>query len=107
VYENWIAYHYLVKNPQKAHLWVRHSKKKRPPGHAAMLSQLDEGFNPIKSQMKGWYDTLCSFAHTKPINLLPQISTDRVQDETSIHFGATFKLDLFKASSYAISYGQA
>jgi hypothetical protein len=76
VYENWIAYHYLEKNSEKAHLWLRHSKNKRPPGHAAMLKELDENFNPLKSEMKGWYSTLCSFAHTDPINLLPQISTE-------------------------------
>ena len=102
VYENWIAYHYLEKKPQKAHLWLRDSKKKRPPSHAAMLKKLDKGFNPLKSEMKVWYSTLCSFAHTDPINLLPQISTEIIPDETSIHFGATFKGDLFKASSYAI-----
>jgi hypothetical protein len=101
VYENWIAYHYLEKKPQEAPLWLRHSKKKQPPGHAAMLKELDGDFNPLKSKMKGWYSTLCSFAHTDPINLLPQISTEKT-DETSIHFGATFREDLFKASSYAM-----
>jgi len=102
VYENWIAYHYLEKNPDKAHLWLRHSKNNKPPGHAAMLKELDDDFNPLKGKMKGWYSTLCSFAHTDPINLLPQISTEIVPDETTIHFGATYKSDLFKASSYAI-----
>ena len=102
VYENWIAYHYLEKNPEKAHLWLRQSKNKQPPGHAAMLKELDEDFNPLKSEMKGWYSTLCSFAHTDPINLLPQISTENIPDETSIYIGATYKTDLFKASSYAI-----
>ena len=103
VYENWIAYHYLKKNPDKAHLWLRHSKKKQPPGHAAMLKDLDDDFNPLKGKMRGWYyGTLCSFAHTDPINLLPQISTEIVPDETTIHFGASYKSDLFRATSYAI-----
>ena len=102
VYENWIAFHYLEKIPDKAHLWLRHSKKKQPPGHAAMLKELDANFNPLKGQMKKWYSTLCSFAHTDPINLLPQISTDHIPDETSIHFGSTHKSELFKASAYAI-----
>ena len=52
VYENWIAYHYLEKKPQEAHFWLAHSKKKRPPGHAEMLKELDEDFNPITSKMK-------------------------------------------------------
>jgi len=102
VYENWIAYHYLEKTPQKAHLWLRHSKEKQPPGHKAMLNELDEDFNPLKGQMKGWYSALCSFAHPNPINLLSQISTERIPDETSIQFGATFNRDLFRASSYVI-----
>jgi len=102
VYENWIAYHYLEKNPDKSHLWLRHSKKKKPPGHAAMLKELDDDFNPLKGKMRGWHSTLCSFAHTDPINLLPQISTEIVPDETTIHFGATYKSNLFRASSYAI-----
>lgn len=102
VYENWIAYHYLDKKPQEAHLWLAHSKKKRPPGHAAMLKDLDEDFNPLKGKMKGSYGVLCSFAHTDPINLLPHISTDSFPDETSIYFGTTFKPVLFRASSYAI-----
>jgi hypothetical protein len=102
VYENWIAYHYLEKKPQEAHFWLAHSKEKRPPGHAAMLKELNKDFNPLKSEMKGWYGTLCSFAHTDPLNLLPHISTESFPDETSIHFGTTFKADLFRASSYAI-----
>lgn len=104
VYENWIAYHYLEKNSDKAHLWLRHSKKNQPSGHAAMLKELDDDFNPLKGKMKGWYSTFCSFAHTGPINLLPQISTEIIPDETTIHFGATYKSDLFKASSYAICF---
>lgn len=102
VYENWIAFHYLSKCPNEAHLWLHHNKKKQPPGHAAMLKELDADFNPLKGQMKEWYSTLCSFAHTDPVGLLPQISTDYIPDETSIHFGSTYKGDLFKASAYAI-----
>jgi hypothetical protein len=102
VYENWIAFHYLSKCPDKAHLWLIHSLKKQPPGHAAMLKKLDTDFNPIKGKMRQWYSTLCSFAHTDPICLLTQISTDYVPNETSIHFGSTFKSDLFKTSAYTI-----
>jgi len=103
VYENWIAFHYLTKCPSKANLWLRHSKKKQTPGHAAMLKQLDSDFNPLKGQMRKWYSTLCSFAHSDPIGVLPQISTDYIPDETSIHFGSTYKDNLFRASAYAIS----
>ena len=102
VYENWVAYHYLVKNPQEAHFWLVRKKNKQPPGHAAMLKKLDNDFNPLKSNMKGWYGTLCGFAHTDPINLLPNISTESFVNEISIYFGAKFKPELFKASSYAI-----
>lgn len=103
VYENWIAFHYLSKCPDKAHLWLSHSKKKQPPKHATMLKKLDADFNPLKGKMRQWYSTLCSFAHTDPIGLLYQISTDYIPNETSIHFGSTYKRDLFKSSAYVIS----
>ena len=102
VYENWIAFHYLSKCPNKADLCLRHSKKRQPPGHAAMLKELDSDFNPLKGQMRKWYSTLCSFAHTDPVGVLPQISNDHIPDETSIRFGSTYKDDLFRASAYAI-----
>lgn len=102
VYENWIAFHYLSKCPDKAPLWLNHSLNKHPPGHAAMLKKLDADFNPLKGKMKEWYSTLCSFAHTNPLGLLHQISTDYSPNETSIHFGSTYKGDLFKTSAYTI-----
>ncbi len=103
VYENWIAFHYLSKCPNNAQLWLRHSKKKQPPGHATMLKELDANFNPLKGQMRVWYSTLCSFAHTDPVGVLHQVSTDYVPNETAIHFGSNFKGDLFRATAYAIS----
>jgi hypothetical protein len=102
VYENWIAYNYLEKNPDKAILWIRPSKRKKPPKHAAMLKEIDNNYSPLKGKIKGWYKTLCSFAHTDPLNLLSQISTVEVPGETSIHFGATYKRDLFRTSAYSI-----
>lgn len=102
VYENWIAYKYLEKNPDKAILWIRPSKKNKPPGHAAMLQEIDDDYSPLKGKMKGWYKTLCSFAHTDPLNLLSQISTVEVPGETSIHFGATYNKELFRTSAYSI-----
>jgi hypothetical protein len=57
VYENWIAYKYLEKNPDKAILWIRPSKRKKPPGHAAMLKEIDGDYSPLKGKMKGWYKT--------------------------------------------------
>ena len=103
VYENWIAYKYLEKNPDKAILWIRPSKKNKPPGHAAMLQEIDDDYSPLKGNMKDWYKILCSFAHTDPLNLLSQISTVEVQGETSIHFGATYNKDIFRASAYSIA----
>ena len=67
-----------------------------------MLKGLDANFNPLKGQMKKWYSTLCSFSHTDSINLLSQISTTHLPEETSIYFGSTYKSELFKASAYAI-----
>jgi len=102
VYENWIAYKYLEKNPDKAIFWLRSSRKSKPPGHAAMLQEIDDDYSPLKGKMRGWYKTLCSFAHTDPLNLLSQILTVVVPGETSIHFGATYNRDLFRTSAYSI-----
>ena len=67
-----------------------------------MLKKIDDDYNPQKGKMKAWYSTLCSFAHTDPLNLLSQISTLEVPGETSIHYGATYNKDLFKTSAYAL-----
>ena len=103
VYENWIAFHYLSKYPDEAHFWLRPSRNKQPPGHSTMLNKLDKNFNPLKGQMRKWYGTLCHFAHSDAVGVLPQISTDFAPNETSIHFGSTYKNNLFRASAYAIS----
>ena len=102
VYENWVAYKYLEKNPDKAILWIRPSKRKKPPKHAAMLKKIDDDYSSLKGKMKGWYNTLCRFAHTDPLNLLSQISTVAVPGETSIYFGTTYRKDLFRTSAYSI-----
>jgi hypothetical protein len=102
VYENWIATKYIEKNPDKAVFWLRASHKKKPPGHGAMLKEIDEDYSPLKDKMRDWYKTLCSFAHTDPLNLLSQISTIEEPGVTSIYFGATYKRDLFRTSAYSI-----
>jgi len=103
VYENWVAFHYLSQAPEKAHLWLKHSPCQKPPSHATMLKKLGPDFFPVQEKMKKWYGTLCSFAHTDPINLVSQISYDFQFKETSIHFGTTFDLTLFKTSAYTLS----
>lgn len=103
VYENWIAFHYLSKCPSEVDLWLSHSKGKQPPGHAAMLKQLGSDFNPLKDQMREWYRTFCSFAHTSYFSVLPQISTNYTPKETSIHFGTTYNDNAFRVSAYVIS----
>ena len=69
-----------------------------------MLNKLDKKFNPLKGQMRQWYGTLCRFAHTDAVGVLPQISTDVAPNETTIHIGVTYNEKLFMASSYAISH---
>lgn len=103
VYENWVAFHYLSQNPEKAKLWLKHSPSKKPPGHAAMLAKLGPEFSLVQREMKKWYSTLCSFAHTDPINLVSQISNDFQPNETSVHFGTTFNLIFFKTSAYTLA----
>jgi hypothetical protein len=104
VHENWVAFHYLSKRPDKATCWLRSSRKKRPPSHSAMMKVIEEDFGNLKKNVKGWYSTLCRFAHTDAVGVLPQISTDLFPNETSINFGSTYKDSLFKTSTYAISF---
>ncbi len=103
VYENWIAFHYLSECPNKANLWLSHSKGKQPPGHAAMLKQLGSHFDPLKGQMREWYKKFCSFAHTSSFSVLPQISTNYIPKETSILIGTTYNDNAFRISAYVIS----
>ncbi len=103
VYENWIAFHYLSECPNKANLWLSYSEGKQPPGHAAMLKQLGSRFNPLKGQMREWYKKFCRFAHTSSFSVLPQISTNYIPKETSIHIGTTYNDNAFRISAYVIS----
>jgi len=104
VYENWIAFHYLTKNPNEAHILLREpNKSKRLPDPAVMRNALDDDFNPLKEQIKQWYDVLCCFAHPHAAGVLPQITINFILDETSIHYGTTYKDDFFRTSAYTIS----
>jgi hypothetical protein len=103
VHENWIAFHYLSKRPDKATCWLRSNRKKKPPSHSTMMKILEEDFGNLKKNVKGWYSTLCRFAHTDAVGVLPQIATDLHPNETTINFGSTYNDSLFKVSTYAIS----
>jgi len=104
VYENWIAFHYLTKNPNEAHILLRNPNTgKRLPDLAVMRRALGDDFNPLKEKIKEWYDVLCCFAHPHAAGVLPQITIDLILDETSIHYGTTYKDDLFRKSAYYIS----
>ena len=101
VYENSIASIYLTEFPDKARLWM--SVKKRPPKCSAMLKQLGEKVAPYKTKLDEWYGTLCRFAHTDAICIIPQISGDRYPNETTIHYGTTYKRERFRGSAYLIA----
>lgn len=98
VYENWVAYNYLEKDPDKANLWRRPSRSNKPPSHTSMLKAIGDDYVPLTGEMKRWYETFCSFAHTDPVNLISQIAADS-PGETSVHFGATYVRDLFRTCS--------
>lgn len=102
VYENWIAFHYLIKKPEKARVLLDGRINKRLPCHSVMLDELgDDDF--LKKQKKDWYTVLCCFAHPHAAGLLPLISNTFVPGETSIHFGTTYENERFRASAYSIS----
>ncbi|MDP3111945.1 MAG: hypothetical protein Q8M71_07585 [Thermodesulfovibrionales bacterium] len=103
VYENWIAFHYLTKNPDEAHILLRDPNiSNRLPDPAVMRKALGEDFNPLKEKIKQWYDVLCCFAHPHAAGVLPQITVNLISDETSIHYGTTYKDDFFRVSVYNI-----
>ena len=93
VYENWLAFHYLTINPNEARLLLRRTSK-RLPDPSKMLDAISEDID--KNKLKQWYGVLCCFAHPHAAGILPQISTDINPEETSIHYGTTFKKNLFK-----------
>lgn len=99
VYENWVAFHYLSNCPNKAYLWLANDKQ--PPDHKDMLKKVHKDLP--KKEMMDLYHILCRFAHTDAVAVLPQISSGLVPNEITIHYGTTFKNDLFMASSYQIT----
>jgi hypothetical protein len=99
VYENWVAFHYLTKKPDQAHILLKPTGKQLPT-HSVMLKALGDDFS--KDKLKQWYGVLCRFAHPNAAGILPQISANFIPDETSIHYGTTYKKHLFRASAYNI-----
>lgn len=99
VYENWLAFHYLTINPDKAHILLKPTFK-RLPDPSVMLDALNEDFS--KDKLKQWYKVLCCFAHPNAAGILPQIATNFIPDKTLIHYGTTYKGNLFRASAYNI-----
>ena len=99
VYENWIAFHYLAQFPKKADLWLRADR--RPPRHSQMLKALGPNFVENKTNARGWYGTLCRFAHTDAVIVLPHLG--RYNGEPCAFFGAEYKPDLFRTCAYTIS----
>jgi hypothetical protein len=99
IYENWIAFHYLAECPLKANLWLE--KNKRPPSHSDMLSALGPNFVEDKSDAREWYGTLCRFAHTDALVVLPHLGSQN--GESCAFIGANYKPDLFRTCAYTIS----
>lgn len=99
VYENWIAFHYLNEFPLKAKCWLR--KNKRPPKHSVMLNLLGPDFVESKEDARGWYGTLCRFAHTDAFVVLPHLRSH--QGEPCAFVGVMHKPDLFRTCAYIIS----
>ena len=99
IYENWIAFHYLVEFPLKADLWLK--KNRRPPGHSDMLNALGSNFIENKGDARKWYGTLCRFAHTDALVVLPHLGSQN--GESCAFIGANYKPELFRTCAYTIS----
>jgi hypothetical protein len=99
VCENWIAFHYITQFPAKADRWLCGTNK--PPKHSEMLKALGTDFVEAKDDARGWYSTLCRFAHTDALVVLPHLGT--YHGEACAFFGAKFKPLLFRTCAYTTS----
>lgn len=99
IYENWIAFHYLAEFPLKADLWLK--KNRRPPKHSYMFNALGPNFVEDKADARKWYGTLCRFAHTDALVVLPHLGSQN--GESCAFIGANYKPDLFRTCAYTIS----
>ena len=102
VYENYIAFHYVTKNPGEACVLLDTKGNKRLPDPSVMLNELDIE-DSFKKRLGEWYRIFCCFAHPHAAGVLPLISYTFAPDETSIHYGTTYKDESFRKSAYAIS----
>ena len=100
VYENWIAFHYLTINPHEAQILLKPTCKQLPK-HFEMLAALGDDFS--KDKLKQWYKVFCCYTHPNAAGVLPQIAINLIPDDMSIHYGTTYKNDLFRKSVYNIT----
>ena len=66
-----------------------------------MLNALGPDFVDDKADAREWYGTLCHFAHTGALVVLPHLGSHN--GEACAFYGAKYKPDLFRTCAYTIS----
>jgi hypothetical protein len=67
VYENWLAFWYIAKYQDEAHLWLNPSWEQRPPKAEVMLNKIEHESKDDKTKIRGFHSELARFDHTDPV----------------------------------------
>ncbi|MHA2402863.1 MAG: hypothetical protein ACXADH_07725 [Candidatus Kariarchaeaceae archaeon] len=102
VYQNWLAFWYLIQFPDDAHFWVDPSWEKRPPNSDTMRRKMEHPSKDSSQKIHELATELHRFAHTDPVVILNQL---QVKDaRVTIHVGPNYVKEIFFACSYALSF---
>lgn len=96
IYENWLAFWYLIQFPGDAHFWLDPSWDKRPPKAETMRKKMEHPSQDSSEKAKELVIEYHRFAHTDPIAILTHMGED------GLRIGPTFDAGNFEASVYAL-----
>lgn len=102
VYQNWLAFWYLIQYPSDAHYWLDPSWEKRPPKTDTMRRKMEHPSRESSHKLHELATELHRFAHTDPVMILNQLREK--DDHLYIHVGPKYKLEMFNACAYALSF---
>jgi hypothetical protein len=100
VYENWLAFWYLIKYPNEVDRWLDPSWEQRPPKADKMLREIDHPLKSTKTTLHELATELHRFSHTDPAMVLNQLEDDG--NKLNIRIGQKFDSENFKACVYSI-----
>lgn len=101
VYQNWLAFWYLIQFPDDAHFWLDPSWKKRPPKTDTMRRKMEHPSPESSNKIHELATELHRFAHTDPVIVLNQLK--EIENHIIIQVGPKNNLETFKAFAHAHS----